>query len=127
MNKILEPIIVKLVLSQAGPYIQKAVTAAVAAAIAWLAKTLPGAEAVITPEVLAPIIWLLLDSVVTRLAAGPLKKYAKPLQTKYNEERPKSLPPLKVDGYIGAVSAEAIAKQLPNPVVVTVPRPEPHP
>jgi hypothetical protein len=110
--KFAEKIVVKLLLSKAGPLVQKGVTAAAAAAITYLASKIPGAEAIVTPEVLVGIIWLVLDSAVTNLAAGPLKEYAKELQEFYNLTRPASQPSLKVDGFIGPDSVEAITEKL---------------
>ena len=110
--KFAEKIVVKLLLSKAGPILQKGVTAAAAAAIAYIAAQIPGSESLVTPEVLVGLIWLVLDSLVTNLAAGPLKEYAKELQEFYNVTRPATKPALDVDGFIGPVTVEAVTEKL---------------
>ncbi len=107
-----EKYIVKLLLSKAGPVVQKAVTAAGAAVITYLASKLPGAENIVTPEIVIGLVWLVLDAAVTHLAAGPLKQYGKELQEFYNVTRPAASAPLKVDGFIGETSVEAITEKL---------------
>ena len=112
LPKFAERLIVKLLLSKAGPFLQKGVTAAAAAAISYIAAQIPGAESLVSPEVLAGLLWLVLDATVTKLAAGPLKEYARELQEFYNATRPASQPPLKVDGFIGPDSVDAITEKL---------------
>jgi len=110
--KFAEKIVVKLLLSKAGPVLQKGVTAAAAAAISYIAAQIPGAESLVTPEVLAGLLWLVLDATVTKLAAGPLKEYARELQEFYNATRPADKPALKVDSWIGPVATEAITEKM---------------
>jgi hypothetical protein len=108
----IEKQIVKLVLSKSGPYVQKLVTLGAAAGAAALAKQIPGAESIITPEILTLLLWVILDSVVTNLPGEILTKYGKEIQSTYNSVRPKSLPPLKEDGFIGFVSSTRMRTEL---------------
>jgi hypothetical protein len=110
--KFAERLVVKLLLSKAGPFVQKGVTAAAAAAISYIAAQIPGAESLVTPEVLAGLLWLVLDATVTKLAAGPLKEYARELQEFYNATRPADKPALKVDSWLGPVATEAITEKM---------------
>lgn len=104
----LQKSIVKLILGKLGPETQKAITVVVSAAIAWLATRLPGVEQHLTPEVLTGLIWLVLDTVVTKLAAGPLKKYALELQEFLNNNGAK----IDEDKFIGPVTVEAVKKKV---------------
>jgi hypothetical protein len=106
--KFAERYIVKLLLSKAGPYLQKAVTAAATAAVAYIASKLPGAENIVNPEVVLGLIWLALDAIVTQVATGPIKEYGKEIQETYNSVRPKNTEPIPVDGFVGPVTAEGI-------------------
>lgn len=99
--------IVKLLLKKAGPEVQKAVTAAAAAALTWAATNIPGIEGIISPETMILLLWVLIDVGVTKLAAGPLKQYSKELQEFLNRNGAK----LEVDEFIGPVTIQA-AKDL---------------
>lgn len=110
--KFAERYIVKLLLSKAGPYVQKGVTAAATAAAAYIASKLPGADILLNPEVIIGLIWLTLDSVVTQLAAGPIKEYGKEVQEAYNSVRPQHTPAITVDGFVGPVTAEVVTEKL---------------
>ncbi len=101
--KFAEKLVVKLILSKAGPAVQKGITVAVSASLAWLATRLPGAENYLTPEVLTGLIWVVLDTVVIKLAAGPLKEHALALQ-KFLNDNGADIPE---DKYVGAVTVEA--------------------
>jgi hypothetical protein len=108
----IEKQLVKLVLKRSGPYIQKLITLAAAAGAAALAKQIPGLEAIITPELLGLVLWVVLDAVVTNLPGEILTKYGKEIQSTYNAVRPSQLPPLDEDGFIGPISAQGIVTEL---------------
>jgi hypothetical protein len=100
--------VVKLILSKYGPAVQKAFTLAASAALGWLSTYLPGSERYITPEVLTGLIWVVLDVVVTKLAAGPLKEYAKQLQD-FMAQNGRIV---KKDAYIGPVMVEMVKEEI---------------
>jgi len=103
-----QEIIVKLILSKSGPLIQKGITAAAAYAVTWLSTKLPGVESSLTPEVIAGLLWLVFDTIATKLAAGPLKEYAAQLQ----EIVAASGHNVKRDKYIGPVMVETIKEEI---------------
>jgi hypothetical protein len=98
-----EKLIVKLVLSKGGPFVQKGITLAAAAGVAYLAKQLPGADAVVTPEVLAGLLWLIIDAVVTNLPAAIIKDYGKEIQAALNRHGAS----LNEDGFVGRKTVAA--------------------
>jgi hypothetical protein len=109
----IEKQLVKLVLKRSGPYIQKLITLAAAAGAAALAKQIPGLEAIITPELLGLVLWVVLDAVVTNLPGEILTKYGKEIQSTYNAMRPKAyLPPLKEDGFVGPLTVRSVNTEL---------------
>ncbi len=103
-----EQIVVKLLLANLGPYIQKGLTVAGAAGLAWLTTQLPGAEQYLTPEILTGLLWVILDVTATKLAAGPLKEYATQLQVLMKARGHN----VKMDSYIGPVMVETIKDDL---------------
>jgi hypothetical protein len=112
LPKFVERQIVRLVLSRSGPYIQKLITLGAAAGAAALAKQIPGAEQVITPEVLTLLLWLVLDALVTNIPGEILTKYGREIQGSYNAVRPSQLPPLEEDGFVGPVTAEKVVTEM---------------
>jgi hypothetical protein len=66
----------------------------------------------ITPEILTLLLWLVLDALVTNIPGEILTKYGKEIQSTYNSVRPKSLPPIEEDGYIGFVSSTRMRTEL---------------
>jgi len=101
-------IVVKLILSKSGPFIQKGITAAAAFVVTWLSTKLPGVESSLTPDVIAGLLWLAFDTVATKLAAGPLKEYAGQLQEIVAENGVN----VKRDNYIGPVMVETIKQEI---------------
>jgi hypothetical protein len=112
LPKFLERQIVKLVLKRSGPYVQKLITLGAAAGAAALAKQIPGAEQIITPELLALLLWVILDALVTNIPGEILTKYGKEIQSTYNAVRPSQLPPLEEDGFVGPVTAEKVVTEM---------------
>lgn len=101
--------IVKLLLNNAGPYLQKGVTAAAAALSAWLIAHVPQLTGHVNEVMLTGILWALLDAVVTQLAAGPLKEYGAQLQRLLNRKGAS----LNEDAFVGPKTVAA-ARQLLN-------------
>lgn len=100
--------IVKLILGKVGPETQKAITGIASAVVALLAIHLPGAEQYLSLEVLTGLLWVVIDIGTTRLAAGPLKKYALELQAFLNENGAI----LDEDKYIGPVTVDAVKRKI---------------
>jgi hypothetical protein len=115
MKNFLERQLVRLLLSRGGPLLQKAVTAAAAAALTYIAtKSGLDIRALgVNEAVIAGIIWGILDIAVTRLPANILKDYGKQIQTLLNTYGRGQH--LKLDGFVGPVTVEAAAAELANP------------
>jgi hypothetical protein len=112
MKTFIEKQLVRLLLSRGGPLLQKAVTAAAAAALTYLAtKTgLDIAALGVNEVVVAGIVWGILDIAVTKLPANILKDYGKQIQALLNTHGRGQH--LKLDGYVGPVTVEAAAAEL---------------
>jgi hypothetical protein len=112
MKNFLERQLVRLLLSRGGPLLQKAVTAAAAAALTYIAtksgldiRALGVNEAVITG-----VIWGILDVIVTKLPANILKDYGRQIQVLLNSYGRGTQ--VKVDGFVGPVTVAATADEL---------------
>lgn len=103
LPEFLETKIVNVFLSRGGPLLQKGITLAVAAAVAYLAQKLPGTEQYINETVLTGIIWLGLDWAYGMLPASIIQKYGTSIQKTLNDAGAN----IKVDG--SALSQTAAA------------------
>jgi hypothetical protein len=112
MKTFIERQLVRLLLSRGGPLLQKAVTAAAAAALTYLAtKSGLDLRALgLNEAVVAGIIWGILDVIVTKLPANVIKDYGAQIQTILNTYGKGT--PLKVDGFVGPVTVDAAAAEL---------------
>ena len=115
MKTFIERQLVRLLLSRGGPLLQKAVTAAAAAALTYLAtKSGLDLRALgLNEAILAGIIWGILDVIVTKLPANVIKDYGTQIQALLNAHGRGQH--LKLDGYVGPVTVEAAAAELANP------------
>ena len=82
------------------------ISAAGAAASAYLGKQIPGLEQIITPEFIAGITFVLLNAIISQLPVEVTKTYGKEIQTILN----KSGQDLTVDGLALAKTTEAVKK-----------------
>jgi hypothetical protein len=112
MKTFIEKQLVRLLLSRGGPLLQKAVTAAAAAALTYLAtKSGLDLRALgLNEAILAGIIWGILDVIVTKLPANVIKDYGTQIQALLNTHGRGQH--LKLDGYVGPVTVEAAAAEL---------------
>jgi hypothetical protein len=108
--KILENFVVKLLLSRSGPVLQKAFSAAAAAVATYAATHVEGLDKLLPAELIAAIFWAAFDALLTRFGGKVIGDHAKTLQRIANSYTKGT--PLKVDGYLGPVSVEAIATEL---------------
>lgn len=104
----IEKHLVKLALSKAGPLIQKGITLATAAGVAYLAEKLPGSEKVLNQEALTVLLWLLIDAGYQALPAAVLKDYGKEIQAVLNNRGAN----LTEDGFVGPKTVEAAIENL---------------
>lgn len=110
MKKLIENLAVKFLLSRSGPLIQKGVSAAAAAAATYAATHVDGLENLLPAELVAAILWALIDSLLTRFGGKVIGDHAKTLQRIANSYS--SGTPLAVDGYAGPATVAAIAREL---------------
>jgi hypothetical protein len=108
--KILENFVVKLLLSRSGPVLQKAFSAAAAALATFAATHVESLGQLLPAELIAGIFWAVFDALLTRFGGKVIGDHAKTLQRIANSYTKGT--PLKVDGYLGPVSVEAIATEL---------------
>jgi len=96
-----EKYVVKLLLSRSGPFIQKAITGAAAAALTYAASKLGFDLTVfgVTQEVVVAVIWGIIDVAATKLPADIIREYGANLQKLLNTYSTGSQ--LKVDGFVG--------------------------
>jgi hypothetical protein len=108
--KILENFVVKLLLSRSGPVLQKAFSAAAAALATFAATHVESLGQLLPAELIAGIFWAVFDALLTRFGGKVIGDHAKTLQRIANSYTKST--PLKVDGYLGPVSVDAIATEL---------------
>lgn len=108
--KMLENLVVKFLLSRSGPVLQKAFSAAAAAVATFAATHVEGVDKLLPAELLAALFWAVFDALLTRFGGKVIGEHAKTLQRIANSYTKGT--PLKVDGYIGPVSVDAIATEL---------------
>jgi hypothetical protein len=107
-----EKYVVKLLLSRSGPFIQKAITGAAAAALTYAANKLGFDLTVfgVTQEVVVAVIWGIIDVAVTKLPADIIREYGANLQKLLNTYSTGSQ--LKVDGFVGPVTVAQATTEL---------------
>jgi len=112
MKLFLERQLVRLLLSRGGPLLQKAVTAAAAAALTYIAtKSGLDIRALgLNEAVLTGIIWGIIDVIVTKLPANVIRDYGTQIQSLLNAHGRGQH--LKLDGFVGPVTVEAAATEL---------------
>jgi branched-subunit amino acid permease len=96
--------VVRLFLSRSGPLLVNVI----AALAAWLSlqasKYVPHIDTILTPELIAAAVFLLVSELVTRLPASLLKDYGRQVQAALNEAGAN----LKVDGIVLVKTAQAV-------------------
>jgi hypothetical protein len=103
LPKFIETRLVKIFLSKAGPFLTMGLSAAGAAASAYVGKQIPGLEEVITPELIAGIAFVILNAVISQLPVEVTKTYGKEIQGALNHARQD----LKIDGLALSKTAQA--------------------
>jgi hypothetical protein len=104
----IENIVIRMALSRLGPLITKGITAAAAAAVAYLATKVPGTEQYVNEYVLTGLFWWLLDFAYGKLPTEIQKRYGKELQELLNSRGGD----LKVDGYVGPKTVAVASKEV---------------
>lgn len=99
----LEEVVVKLAISKYGPLLTKGITAAIAAAVAYLAQKAPGVEIYLNEYVLTGLLWLGIDYAYGLIPESIKQKYGKELQELLN----KNGAGIKIDGYVGPKTVAA--------------------
>jgi hypothetical protein len=100
----IQQLIVRLALSKGGPLVINLISALAAFLSVKAAKLLPGSEAIFTPEIIAALVFLIVNEVLSYLPSKVLKDYGKQVQTLLNEAGAS----LKVDGVVLVKTAEAV-------------------
>jgi hypothetical protein len=103
LPKFIETRLVKIFLSKAGPFLTMGLSAAGAAASAYVGKQIPGLEEVITPELIAGIAFVILNAVISQLPVEVTKTYGKEIQGALNHAGQD----LKIDGLALSKTAQA--------------------
>ena len=107
-----EKYVVKLLLSRSGPFIQKAITGAAAAALTYAASKLGFDLTVfgVTQEVVVAVIWGIIDVAVTKLPADIIREYGTQIQNLLNAYSQGAQ--LKVDGFVGPKTVDLASTEL---------------
>jgi hypothetical protein len=103
LPKFIETRLVKIMLSKAGPFLTMGLSAAGAAASAYVGKQIPGLEEVITPELIAGIAFVILNAIISQLPVEVTKTYGKEIQGALNHAGQD----LKIDGLALSKTAQA--------------------
>ena len=108
----IQQLLVRLALSKGGPLAINLISALAAFLSVKAAQMLPGSEQILTPEIIAALVFLIVNEVLSYLPSKVLKDYGKQVQTLLNEAGAS----LKVDGVVLVKTAEAV-KQVSHPKV----------
>jgi hypothetical protein len=104
----IQTFIVRLALSKGGPLLITLISAFAAYLSVQAAKFAPGLEEILTPEILAAVVFLTVNEILSYLPSKVLKDYGKQIQTLLNEAGAK----LKVDGIVLVKTTEAVKSQV---------------
>lgn len=100
----IQKLLVQLALSKGGPLVINLISALAAFLSVKAANLLPGSENIFTPEIIAALVFLVVNEILSYLPAKVLKDYGKQIQTLLNETGAR----LKVDGLVLVKTAEAV-------------------
>lgn len=100
----IQKFLVQLALSKGGPLLINLVSALAAYLSVKAAKFLPGSETILTPEIIAALVFLAVNEVLSYLPVRVLKDYGRQIQVLLNEAGAS----LKVDGIVLVKTAEAV-------------------
>jgi hypothetical protein len=100
----IQQLLVRLALSKGGPLVITLISALAAFLSVKASKMLPGSEQVLTPEIIAALVFLLVNEILSYLPSKILKDYGKQIQSLLNEAGAS----LKVDGIVLVKTAEAV-------------------
>jgi len=103
LPEFLETKIVNIFLSRGGSLLQKGVSLAVAAVVAYLAQKLPGSEQYLNEAVVTGVVWVVADWLISLLPANIIQKYGAAIQKTLNDAGAN----IKVDGKPLAQTAAA--------------------
>lgn len=101
----IETFVVKIALGKLGPYLQKGVSFAAAAIVAYLAAKIPGSGDFINDTVVTGLLWAIIDGLIGLIPATIIKKYAEEIQSTLV----KAGRPVKIDGLALSKTSEALS------------------
>ena len=104
MREQLQVTIVRLFLSRSGPLVVNLISALAAWLSVQAAKHVPQLDQLLTPELLAGAVFLIVSDILSMLPAKVLKDYGKQIQTVLNDAGAQ----LKVDGVVLVKTAQAV-------------------
>jgi hypothetical protein len=104
----IQTLLIRIALSKGGPLLINLISALAAYLSLQAAKVIPGSGQILTPEILAAIVFLVVSEVLSHLPAKVLKDYGKQIQTLLNQAGSE----LKVDGVVLVKTAEAVKSSL---------------
>lgn len=99
---------VRIFLSKSGPFLVNLISALAAWLSLQAAKHVPQIDTLLTPELLAAAVFLLVSEILSMLPAKVLKEYGKQIQTALNEAGAS----LKVDGVVLVKTAQAVQSKV---------------
>jgi hypothetical protein len=101
----IETFVVKMALGKLGPYLQKGVSFAAAAIVAYLAAKIPNSGDFINTTVVTGLMWAIIDGLVGLIPASIIKKYGEEIQSTLV----KAGRPVKIDGLALSKTSEALS------------------
>jgi hypothetical protein len=105
-----ETFIVKIALGKLGPYLQKGISFAAAAIVAYLAAKIPNSGDFINTTVVTGLLWAIIDGLVGLIPANIIKKYGEEIQSTLV----KAGRPVKIDGLALSKTSEALSSVINN-------------
>lgn len=103
MNSI-KTLAARIFLSKSGPLLVNLISALAAWASVQAAKHVPEIDTLLTPELLAAVVFLAVSEILSMLPIKVVKEYGKQIQTALNEAGAS----LKVDGIVLVKTAQAL-------------------
>lgn len=104
MKERIQSWLVRAFLSKSGPLLVNLISALAAWASIQAAKHVPEIDTVLTPELLAAVVFLAVSEMLSMLPIKVVKEYGKQIQTALNEAGAS----LKVDGIVLVKTAQAL-------------------
>jgi len=104
MKEQIQSWLVRAFLSKSGPLLVNIISALAAWASIQAAKHVPAIDTLLTPDLLAAVVFLAVSEILSMLPINVVKQYGKQIQTALNEAGAS----LKVDGVVLVKTAQAL-------------------